>query len=59
MDTKKISLGLICAIAFAACACHSNAAANVNNTLSAPEHVNTSTEPAGKGSTSASPASSK
>jgi hypothetical protein len=58
MDTK-ISLGLICAIAFAVCACHSNAVANVNNALSAPEHANTSTEPAGKGSPSASPSSAK
>jgi hypothetical protein len=62
MTIKMISLGLTCAMAFAVGACNSTAgkgAADVNNTLSAPEHVNTSTEPQGKPASSPAPSSSK
>jgi hypothetical protein len=58
MHTHKICLVLIGTLALTACA--NGTAAHVNNTLSAPEHVNTTTEPQGKGSSSSpSPSSSK
>lgn len=62
MQTKIVLLALAGALALSLFACDSKVgkgAADVNNTLSAPEHVNTSTEPGGKGTTSAPPASSK
>jgi ABC-type phosphate transport system substrate-binding protein len=62
MKAKTLSLVLLGVVALCLCACSGkagNTAADVNNKLSAPEHVNTSTEPAGKGSTTATPASSK
>jgi len=58
MNTHEICLVLVGAIALAACA--NGTAAHVNNTLSAPEHVNTTTEPPGNGSSSSpSPSSSQ